>query len=230
MHSAKVLLLTTFGACALIASTGQTFPKENLRKHKARIIDSEQMIFSSGGVIEIQDSFGQVKVEGWDLPEVELTVVKATQKAYAPAEMPGAVAELDRILVGTERPTDNHLIITTSFPSRKPTRLLRGKANVEMEYRIRAPRQTRVIIRHDIGDVEVNNIAGDVKVTTKVGEISLHVPSNARFALDAKARLGDVCSELGAPDGPAYELYLRVGVGDITVHKLTALEPATTVD
>ena len=188
------------------------------------------MIFSSGGVIEIQDSFGQVKVEGWDLPEVELTVVKSSQKEYTPTEMAAAIADLDRILIGTERPSDDHLIITTSFPTRKLPRPLRGKSNVQLEYRIRAPRQTRLVIRHDVGDVEVNNIAGDMKVSARVGEITLGVPANTRFALDAKARLGDVCSELAAPDGPAYELYLRVGIGDISVHKLTPVEAETTVD
>jgi len=212
-------------------------------KQKARVVDTEQMVFSSGGTIELQDSFGQVSIEGWDRPEVELTVIKATQRRYSELEMPHALAELDRILIGTERPSDNHLVITTTMPDRNLTRPLRGKSNVDLEFHIRAPRQTRLIVRHDVGEVKVSDIVGDMRLTARIGGISLRLSPEARYAVDAKAKIGDVCSELGnsmrdhligaqalEPAGaPAYELYLRVGIGDITVHKIAdAVE--TTVD
>jgi hypothetical protein len=212
-------------------------------KQKARVVDTEQMVFSSGGTIELQDSFGQVSIEGWDRAEVELSVIKTTQRKYSELEMPHAMAELDRILIGTERPSDNHLVITTTFPDRNMTRPLRGKSNVDLEYHIRAPRQTRLIVKHDIGEVNVSDIVGDMRVTARIGDISLHLSPEARYAVNAKAKVGEVCSEWGNSmrdhligaqamehaDPPAYELYLRVGIGDISVHKLVE-EAETTVD
>lgn len=238
MYSTRLVLFAFLGSCVLLATTDPMGLKQ-----KARVVDTEQMVFASGGTIEIQDSFGQVSVEGWDRPEIELTVIKTTQKTYSSIEMPHAIAELDRILVGTERPSDNHLIISTAFPDRSIGKLLRGKSNVQLEYHIRAPRRIRLIVRHDVGEVNVSDIVGDILVTARVGDISLHLSPEARYAVDAKAKIGDVCSEWGNatrehvigakalnPSGPpAYELYLRVGIGDITVHKLPG-EPDTTVD
>jgi hypothetical protein len=212
-------------------------------KQKARVVDTEQMVFSSGGTIELQDSFGQVSIEGWDRAEVELSVIKTTQRKYSELEMPHAMAELDRILIGTERPSDNHLVITTTFPDRNMTRPLRGKSNVDLEYHIRAPRQTRLIVKHDIGEVNVSDIVGDMRLTARIGDISLHLSPEARYAVNAKAKVGEVCSVWGnsmrdhligaqalePADPPAYELYLRVGVGDISVQKLIE-EAETTVD
>jgi hypothetical protein len=212
-------------------------------KQKARVVDTEQTVFSSGGTIELQDSFGQVSIEGWDRAEVELTVIKTTQRKYSELEMPHAMTELDRILIGTERPSDNHLVITTTFPDRNLTRPLRGKSNVDLEYHIRAPRQTRLIVKHDTGEVNVSDIVGDMRVTARIGDISLHLSPEARYAVNAKAKVGEVCSEWGNSmrdhligaqaiehaDPPAYELYLRVGIGDISVHKLVE-EAETTVD
>jgi hypothetical protein len=80
-------------------------------------------------------------------------------------------------------------------------------------------------------------------VTARIGDISLHLSPEARYAVNAKAKVGEVCSEWGNSmrdhligaqamehaDPPAYELYLRVGIGDISVHKLVE-EAETTVD
>ena len=238
MQPVRVIFFTLLGSCLMLATTDPTGMKQ-----KARVVDTEQMVFSSGGTIELQDSFGQVSIEGWDWPEVELTVTKTTQRKYSDLEMPHAMAELDRILIGTERPSDNHLVITTTFPDRNLTRPLRGKSNVDLEYRIRAPRQTRLIVKHNIGEVNVSDIVGDMRLTARIGDISLRLSPEARYAVDAKAKVGGVCSEwgnltrdhaMGAQDlqpagAPAYELYLRVGIGDITVHKMVE-EAETTVD
>lgn len=238
MYSIRVVLFAFLGSCVLLATTDSIGVKD-----RARVVDTEQMVFASGGTLELQDSFGRVSVEGWDRSEVELTVIKTTHKTYSGGEMARAIAELDRVLVGTERPSENHLIISTVFPDRSIGRLLRGKSNVQLEYHIRAPLRIRLIIRHDMGEVDVSGILGDIRVTARVGDISLRLPAEARYAVDAKARIGDVCSEWGASerehvigsraaqpsDLPAYELYLRVGVGDITVCKL-AEEAETMVD
>ena len=238
MQPVRVILFTLLGSCLMLATTDPMGMKQ-----KARVVDTEQMVFSSGGTIEVQDSFGQVSIEGWDRAEIELTVIKTTQRRYSDVEMPHALAELDRILIGTERPGENHLVITTTFPERNLTRMLRGKSNVDLEYHIRAPRQTRLIVKHDVGEVKVSGIAGDMRLTARIGDISLRLSPEARYAVDAKAKVGDVCSELGnslrdhvigaqalqSAGPPAYELYLRVGIGDITVHKM-AEEAETTVD
>ena len=238
MQPVRVILFTLFGSCLMLATTDPMGMKQ-----KAQVVDTEQMVFSSGGTIELQDSCGQVSIEGWDRAEVELTVIKTTQRKYSDLEMPHAMAELDRILIGTERPSDNHLVITTTLPDRNLTRPLRGKSNVDLEYHIRAPRQSRLIIKHDIGEVKVSDIVGDMRLTARIGDISLRLSPEARYAVDAKAKVGDVCSEVGnsmrdhvigaqalKPAGaPAYELYLRVGIGDITVHKI-AEEAEATVD
>jgi hypothetical protein len=230
MPCTKATWFTLFPICAILTSAAWATPKATFVREKPRIVDTETMIFASGGTIEINDSFGAVTVEGWDLAEVELTVIKTTHNDYPIAELPSVMAELDRVLIGSERPTDDHLIITTSAPPRKLAHPRGVNADVAIEYRMRVPRQTKLIIRHDTGNVAVNNIAGDMNVSARAGEVSLHLPANARFTVDAKAKRGEVCSELGHADGPAYAVHVRVGVGDISVRRLAAAEAETTVD
>lgn len=205
-------------------------------KDRARLIKSERFAFATGGELRLRDSFGEVHVEGWDRDEAEVVVEKSTRKEYARDREQEAMRELDRVTVSIDRPADNQIVVTTVFPSRNLVkRPLKGKSNVELIYRIKVPQRTYVSIKHDVGEVTVSNILADIGVTNRVGEVTLHLPEDQEYVVDARTRIGDVNSDFdgcsrrqsllgehhsAAPTGATHQLYLRVGIGEIGIRKL----------
>ena len=57
-------------------------------------------------------------MEGWDEPEVEITVTKSTDRFYEPEQKAKAEKHFDQIRVVTERRSDKELAISTTLPAR----------------------------------------------------------------------------------------------------------------
>lgn len=199
------------------------------------ITTREIFAFPAGGVIEIKDSFGEIEIEGWDQPDVEVTAVRTTRKKYAPAEREKALAELERIVVSPQKTNDDRFLITTEFPSRHLLkRPFGGRSNVSLLYKIKVPLKSNLVIKHEVGEVTVKRVAGNIEITNRIGQVSLAVPEEAVYQVDARSGKGGVKNEIPAVaarpahDGesvaiPALEdvrtLYLRVDVGAINIRK-----------
>jgi predicted membrane protein len=115
--------------------------------------------------------------------------------------------------------------------------MFRGKTNLNLDYLIKVPRQSTLLIKHGIGEVDVTNVSGDIEATASIGEISLKLPEDQRYAVDAHVRIGDVSSEFGQttrrqgfipvgaklegdPGAPTRRIFLRIGIGDINVNRM----------
>jgi hypothetical protein len=222
-----------FVCCLALGISAQA---QTADKHEAEITTTQSIEFGARGTIQIVDSFGSVKVEGWDKEEVELTVTKRTQKKYEPKDLAKAAKGLERFKVTMEAVGETSLlVINTTYPSWTP--IFRGKTNLKLDYLIKVPRQSTLLIKHGIGEVEVNNVSGAIEATASIGEISLRLPEGQSYAVDAHVRIGDVSSEFGQtthrkgpfavgaklagePAAPTRRIFLRVGIGDIQVSKL----------
>jgi len=197
----------------------------------------------SGGILRIRNATGEVIIEGWDKPEVEITTIKSTQYEYLPDERARATAVLDRIRVTTELHGDE-LVVTTAFPRHRafppPSPVGKGPG-FDLEYRIRVPRGIRLAIDHNNGEVHLADISGEVNVESLQGEISVLLPADTAPAIDAKSDVGSVTTDfpgkqthlrwrLGqqlmreAPS-TAQKLHLRVGYGDILILKSNYPQP-----
>ena len=203
-----------------------------------QVTKTERLDFPSGGLLRLKNSIGEVMVEGWDRPDVELTTTKSTKEPYNSQDREKALKELDQVRIAAERHGDE-LVITTDFPrygTFKP--LLRGGTRFDLDYRISVPRNARVAIEHDTGYVSLDNVAGDIHVIASQAEIALHLPEDGQYAINAKSKLGDVISDfpghtqrklwfLGkqfAHENPAasQKIDLRAGYGDIIILKSPA--------
>ncbi len=209
-------------------------------RHEAESTTKQSLEFGAKGTIQVVDSFGSVKIEGWDKEEVELTFTKRTRKKYEPKNLAKASKELERVKASMELVDESKLlVINTTYPSWTTARLFGGKTNLELRYIIRVPRQSALFIKHSIGEVHVTDVSGGIDAIASIGEIKLQLPEEQRYAVDARTRIGDVSSEFGsithrrgplsvgamlvdAPDAPARRVYLRVGIGAIGVTKLRA--------
>ncbi len=87
-------------------------------KQRIRTILSERVPFVTGGTLVLHNSFGEVNVEGWDEPTVEITVTKATNKKYDASEEYKGREHLDRIRVDIDKESDDRLVVRTSLRTR----------------------------------------------------------------------------------------------------------------
>ena len=102
-------------------------------------------------------------------------------------------------------------------------------------FQIESPQKSCLWVpKHDIGDVEVSNIVGNVNITARIGDVIIRLPASEEFNVDARARIGDVSSEFGGKNSQqwligakanqatdyketAHWVIARIGIGDIEV-------------
>lgn len=224
----------------IVIAMGSLLFAEDDAEQNIRVTKTERMDFPAGGVLHLKHSIGELQVEAWDEPAMELTTSKAPPLRYDShwQEKSYHQRELEEVRVTAERHSEE-IVVTTTLPHRRsfpPPSPLRGSAGVALEYRIKVPHDARLIIEHEGGEVHIEDITGDIRATTIKGEIALRLPEDAQYDIDAKSDFGDVVSDLPGrerrwlwlfghrfvPDAPATgkKLYLRVGAGDIIIQKI----------
>jgi len=220
--------LSILGSTLLRAQEG---PKQSFEA-----TSTEHVNFLPGGTIRVDHSYGHLTVEGWDEPEVVITVIKSTNDFYQPDQKEQAVERFKKVRVVTERRSDKELAISTTVPSHHikfvtPNR----KAGVTLEYRVLVPRNSRLEVRHDTGYVWVSDVTGDLEVRSHTGDMIVMLPDPGRYAIDARTRMGNITSDFAGKSGnrllvglvgshlsyareaPSRRIFLRMGAGCITI-------------
>jgi len=193
---------------------------------------TEQFNVPEPGVIRLENSFGEVDIDGWDRPEVEVTVVRSSERLYATKARVEAQRRLDSVKITTKH-DGNDVVISTAYPSRNRfAHPLSRRSDIEISYRIQAPRASKLIVNHNSGGVNVSDINGDIHATVINGQITLMLTADGQYAIDARSRLGSVYSDFEGRDqrrrvlgeefdrpstAAATNLHLRVRFGDIVI-------------
>jgi hypothetical protein len=192
-------------------------------KQRVETTNTERVNFAPGGIIRLGNSFGGLTVEGWDRPEVEITVTKSIDHEYEPGKREQAAKRLERVHVKTEQHSDSELAISTITASRK--------SGVTLEYEIHAPSNSRWLIHHR-GFVVVSGITGDVEVANRNGDIVLIIPNMSSYSIDARSKMGTVSADVpgtthvkylvgerfaSAGNASSHRISLRTGFGGITL-------------
>jgi hypothetical protein len=200
------------------------------------VTHTERVPFAPGGTIRLNNSYGYLTVEGWDDPEVEITVIKSTDSFYEPSRQERAERPFEQIRVVTERHSDKELAISTILPVRHRFLLLqKAKSGVTVECRIHVPRDSRLVVHHDNGYVWVSDMTGDLDVRSHTGDMIVMLPDAGLYSIDARARVGSVSSDITgkslsrlsqllvgshfdyASPTPKRRIYLRMGRGSIEI-------------
>jgi hypothetical protein len=204
----------------------------NLSTQIVTVSETRTLDAAPAGTLRLENSRGAVNIEGWDQPRVEITVIKSTTglfRASDSAQRDAATHLLEHAQIKSDRNGDEILIST------QVARRDRGALNVL--YHIKAPRDSKIVINGN-GGVYVTGMAGDMQVNMGQGQITLTLPENAEYSVDARAKAGEVYSDSdggsggkeqrhhllgkglkGGPTTPAHKLYLRVCFGDIVIAK-----------
>lgn len=214
-------MFTRLAVCAVAAwSLLAAAPLQRFDK-----VTTETAAFAQNGTIHIEGSTGDLNVEGWDQPSVEVT---ATRLVWS-NDGEKAKRLLEAVDVGKPTVSGSELTFKTAH---------KRHTGVQVSYRIRVPRDSRLVIHHGTGAVVVYDVDGDVEATAKVGDILLQLPGG-NYTIDAKNKSGgEVVSEfpgtirynrilLGEKlntdaAAPARRVLLRVGIGGITIQKMAA--------
>jgi hypothetical protein len=199
-----------------------------------QVTSTETVNFAPGGLIRITGSYGDVSVEGWEQPKVEVTVIKALPYGFNNEDK----QRLERVKVATDRRSDSELSISTNAPSaNRFVHPFGGKGGgVALEYSIRVPQSSRLAIQHGVGMVSVSNVVGDIDASGGRGDLLVALPGPGPYAIDAKNKFGVVSSDFaGSPRLALYRLgerfaasdataaphiRLRMGFGGITIKRL----------
>jgi hypothetical protein len=212
-----------------------------LPKPSMPVVTTERVEFAPGGTIQVNGSAGELNIEGWDRPEVEITVMRSTYRPDTPRQQDLARRQLNAIKVTTERKSPTELVIHTAFPPRSFwAKVAHCRPDVQMDYRIRVPRDSKMVLRHSTGDVVVYDVAGDIDASVRTGDILMQLPAAGQYSFDAQCRFGGVYSDFAGSyhvahlvserfaqsgQAPAKKVYLRVHTGGIKIQKVASATP-----
>lgn len=226
----RSVALIAICACGLVAAKAPERPVE--------VVTTDQAEFS-GGTIHVNNAYGQMNVEAWDEPRVEVTVTRTAFRHDTAEERKEGTEYLNRIKVTVQK-SGNDVTISTQFPGRNRfLRLVHGLGDFNLDYRIKVPRNAKLDIHHDVGDVTVDGVAGDIDATVKSGDIVVMVPDAEKYAIDARCRIGTIYTDFDGKNksnyllgqkfsgGNGHTMHLRAGVGGITVQRIPAVQPAS---
>ena len=199
----------------------------------AQVAHTERVIFAPGGTIRLNDSFGDLYIQGWDQPAVEMTIIREMLDYNAPKNVS---ERLERVQFTTQHPSATELVIGTTVPSssffRHP---FGGKGDVNVRYELRLPRDSHLVIRHGGGNILIDNITGGIEASNREGDIVLMLPGPGPYSIDARSKMGTVISDFagkahvrhfigeafsGSNESLAHPIHVRVGFGGITIKEM----------
>jgi hypothetical protein len=218
----------TLALCALFAPC--LLPGVDASPQIVEVSKTDRMDFPANGTLRVQNSTGELTIEGWDQPGIEITTTKSSR----------TTRELDRVRVAASR-NGSELVLTTEYPRHRAfpwVTPLQTVTNFDLVYRIKVPRSAKIIVKHDDGDVYIDDVAGNIEAKARQGMIALRLMREASPVIDAKSDLGSVNSDFAGketrrpfPFGHSFveaasapqNLHLRIAYGDIVI--LKAHEP-----
>lgn len=231
---AMVLGLSVLGTIHPLPAADGVYEKGP--KQSFEVTNTERVPFAPGGTIRLNNSYGYLTVEGWDDPEVEIEVTKSTDSFYEPSRQQRAEQPFEQIRVVAERRSDSELAISTILPGHHRFQP-KAKRGVTIEYRIRVPRDSRLVVHHDNGYVWVSDVTGDLDVRSHTGDMIVELTDPGPYSIDARTRMGSVSSDfMGKSMGrlsqflvgshfdyasptPKRRIYLRMGRGSIEIKR-----------
>jgi len=234
----RISAVLGFGATCLLFAAEH---RAEQPREKVQVSKTDRLDFPAGGTIRLTNSIGVLTVEAWDRPDVEITTIKSTKGEYDASEREKAAHHLDRVSIAAERHGEE-LVVTTAFPRYRTfpvTYPLIGEANLDVEYRIKAPGSAKLYVHHDAGDVNIDGMVGDMHVTLLQGQILLHLPEEGPYDIHAKSDCGNVNSDFPGQkkrmwlsqravdeESPAaHKFNLKVTFGDILILKTRVPKP-----
>jgi hypothetical protein len=154
----------------------------------------------SFGTLVIDARVGDIQVEGWDEPRLEIAAEKVVQAKDAQK----AQTLYDRVQVALEG-KDKQVTLRTLYPPRRLWRPFHGESKLSVNFQIHMPYDANLVLKCVDGDVRVNGLAGRQEIHVIYGDVEINVPSIYRLrSLNARSFLGYVQSDLHGEDSAGF--------------------------
>jgi hypothetical protein len=206
-------------------------------RQSVSVVTTQSVKFAEGGTIRIAGSVGELNVEGWDRPEVQIEVTRTLFRDETPSGLERVKKDLEGIRLQAGQSSPNELVLSTVFPKHRFPVSLVAKCEVNLDYRIMVPRNSKLAIAHGRGDITIYDVSGDIQAHLRAGDIVVQLPQPGVYNIDARTSLGTVYTDFdgarrapflmgqrfaGTATGPARQITLRSSVGGISILKMTA--------
>ncbi|HWE51981.1 MAG TPA: DUF4097 family beta strand repeat-containing protein [Bryobacteraceae bacterium] len=209
----KIAVVVLGMACSLFAQT-----------------KTEHLDFPAAGVLRFEHSVGDLQIEAWDQPGVEITTTKSAMEK-------DKTADLARVQISTKRQGDE-LVVTTQYPSHVAfpwVTTLDHATNFQLAWQVKVPRNAKLVIHHTDGEVHIAGVAGNIDASARQGLITLWLAGESAPSIDARSSVGSVTSDFPGAEKPkefhlgheflqsaaaaSQSLKLRIRFGDIIIAK-----------
>jgi hypothetical protein len=192
------------------------------------VVTTDHVDLPPDAVIHIENSSGELNIEAWDEPQAEITVTRYTFPDHDTASArEDAARRLNALQIASTKTGDKDLTIST------PVQKIWSR--VRIDYRIRVPRSSSLVIHHRTGDVQIGGVEGDIDATMRAGDILLRLPGAGTYSFNASCGEGRVVSDFpgtysrshltgekfsGSPNSSARRHNLHVGVAGIGIQQV----------
>ncbi len=146
----------------------------------------------SFGTLTIDTRMGDVQVDGWDEPRLEIEAEKVVEAKDEKHARP-LYDQVQVVLDGQ----DKQVQLRTVYPSRGVFHPFHNESNLTVNLRIHMPFDANVRMKCVDGEVRVSGLIGRQEVNLSYGDVEINVPSIYRLrSLNARTILGYVQSDL----------------------------------
>lgn len=146
----------------------------------------------SFGTLTIDTRMGNIQVEGWDEPRLEIEAEKVVEAKDEKHAQP-LYDRVQVVLAGQ----DKQVVLRTVYPERSLRRPFRAETKLSVNFRIHMPFDANLTMKCVDGDVRVTGLVAKQQISVNYGDVEVNVPSIYRLrSLDARAILGYVQSDL----------------------------------
>lgn len=97
----------------MLAISGVVLANDEI-KERIQATNTQHVDLAAGGTVRLKNSTGELSIEAWDQPGVEITTVKSTKAEYTSTERERLPHVLDDVKVTTDS-KGGELVITTDF-------------------------------------------------------------------------------------------------------------------
>ena len=181
----------------------------------------------SFGTLTINARMGDIYIDGWDEPRLEIEAEKVVEAKDEKRAQP-LYDQVQVVLSGK----DKQVLLRTLYPARRLWRPFRDESKLSVNFRIHMPFDANVTLKCVDGDVRVSGLIGKQQINVNYGDVEIDVPSVYRLrSLNARSILGYVQSDLHGEEGAGWgrrilfwnvegdqDIKIRVRLGGVYVY------------
>ena len=154
----------------------------------------------SFGMLTIDTRTGNVQIEGWDEPRLEIEAEKVVEAKDEKRAQP--LYDMLQIVLSGQ---DKQVLLRTIYPPRRLWRPFRDESKLSVDFRIHMPLDANVMLKCVDGDIRTSGLLGTQQINVNYGDVEIDVPSVYRLRLlDARTILGYVQSDLHGEDSAGW--------------------------